>query len=143
MQSDYSKYVRSSSPLLNDVIACHLLIENYLRKEITRQLKVPEALLTDQGPSFSVLVSVAEALGVIAADLARVIRAVNTVRNRYAHRLGFEASQVQVEALLAALREMKEPFFMSHMPGSEYELGCALAALTGWFQRQYGSLNEA
>ncbi|MFZ2525674.1 MAG: hypothetical protein WAW87_10235 [Candidatus Ferrigenium altingense] len=143
MGTDYTKYVLDSNPLLNDIISCHLLIENYLRREVAKELKAPDALLSDQGPSFSMLVNVAEALGVIEADLARVIRAVNTIRNRYAHRLGFEASHNQVEALLAALREMDKPFYMSHIPGSERELGLALASLAGWLECKFGSFGPA
>lgn len=143
MTSDYAKYVRGSSPLLNDIVACHLLIENYLRREVARNLKAPRALLTDQGPPFSVLVNVSEAVGTLAPDLARVVRALNTVRNRYAHRLGYEVSRAQVDAFLEALREMDDPFYMSHVPGSEHELGLALASLSGWFERQMGPLDEA
>jgi len=143
MHTDYTKHVRNSSLLVNDVITSHLLIENYLRRAVAGKLQKPNAILTDQGPSFSVLVSLAEALGVIQSDMARVARAVNTLRNRYAHRLGFEASQNEVEVVLRALREMEAPFFLSQVPGTERELALALASLTGWFERTYGPLQVA
>ncbi len=143
MESDYTKFVRSDSPLLGDVISVHLLIENYLRLAVARKLERPTALLTDQGPSFSDLVGVAEAIGVLSPDMSRVVRAVNAVRNRYAHRLGFEASRDQIDALLKALREVDTPFLSSFVPGSERELGIALASLAGWFQREFGRLGDA
>jgi len=37
---------------------------------------------------------------------------------------------------------MDNAFYMSYLPGSERELGLALGALAGWFQRTYGRLDE-
>ncbi len=141
MASDYKKVVLEGSPLLHHVVGTHLLIEAYLRKALTESLVKPEALITDQGPSFSTLVNICEATGLIAADLSRVIRAINILRNKYAHRMSFEASKEQVESLLSALREMENPFFISMVPGSEHELSIALASVAGWFQRQYGPIS--
>ena len=140
MPSDYSKYFESSNSIVSEVITSHLLIENYLRRQLSVVLKVPDALINDQGPKFALLVNLAEALGIVAPDLAKVLRKVNTVRNRYAHRLCFEASMAQVDEVLSAMREMKSPFYVSLMQGSEHELVVALSALTDWFQLQYGPL---
>jgi hypothetical protein len=141
MKPDYKKAVLNGSPLLHHVLSTHLLLEAYLRRELSMKLVKPDVLITDQSPSFSNLVNISEAIGVIESDVAKVLRTLNSIRNRYAHRLSFEASKDQVEAFLLALRQMNNPFYMSFVPGSEYELGNALAALAGWFQRRYGSLD--
>ena len=141
MKSDFTEFVLDGGPLLSIVIGSHLLSENYLRRLLKGMLVAPDAVLTEQGPPFSVLVSWSEAIGAIPQDVANVLRKLNSLRNKYAHRLGFEASRTEVELLLSSLREMKNPFYVSHVPGSERELGLALASLTGWLQRTYGSLD--
>lgn len=142
MKSEFKDLVLNGGPLLGLVIGSHLLIENYLRQLLSKKLPRPDAVLGEQGPSFSALASWSEAIGMLPSDLARVLRALNSLRNKYAHRLAFEASRTEVDVFLLSLREMSEPFYSSHLPGSERELALALAGLTGWFQRTYGPLEE-
>jgi hypothetical protein len=140
MKSDHSEFVLSGSPLLHHVVSNHLLYEAYLRRELRTRLVKPDVLITEQSPSFSNLVNICEASGVIDSDQAQIFRTVNSIRNKYAHRLGFEAAKEQVEQLLTQLRQMDHPFYMSYVPGSEHELAKALAALAGFLQHKYGSL---
>ena len=140
MKSDYQEFVLSGGPFLHHVVSNHLLYEAYLRRELRKNLVKPDALITDQSPSFSALVNICEACGVIKPDLAQVFRTVNSIRNKYAHRLGFEAAKEQVDLLLLQLREMDQAFYMSYLPGSEHELAKALASLAGFLQRTFGSI---
>jgi len=52
------------------------------------------------------LVSLCEAHRVIETPLARVLRGLNALRNKCAHQAGFEPSELDWEALRAALSEM-------------------------------------
>lgn len=142
MRSDFKDLVLDAGPVLSLVIGSHLLAENYLRKMLREKLVRPDAVLTEQGPSFAALVSWSEAIGALPPDVARVMRTLNSLRNKYAHRLGFEASRAEVDSFLASLREMKAAFFMSYVPGSERELALALAGLTGWLERTHGPLKD-
>ena len=138
MSSNFTDRVLNSNPMLSVVLGAHLLAEAQLRKVLSEHLEEPRALLSDQGPSFRILVNVSEAVGVIGSDLARVLGALNSLRNKYAHRLSFEASAEKVETFLQALRDMREPFFVSHVAATERELSIAIAALSGWLEKTYG-----
>lgn len=140
MESDFKEFVLGGGPLLNLVVSSHLLAENYLRKALTQKLVYPNAVLTNRGPSFSALVSWCEALGVLRPDVARVLHMFNSLRNKYAHHLAFEASRPEVEAFLVSLREMEDPFYISHLTSSEHELARSIASLSGWLQRAYGPI---
>ncbi len=142
MRSDFKDFVLDGSPLLSLVIGSHLLAENYLRQILSEKLARPDAVITVQGPSFSALVSWSEAIGLLSPDIACVFRALNSLRNKYAHRIAFEASRAEVDLFLSSLREMKEPFYSSYVPGSERELALAIASFRGCLQRTYGPLKD-
>jgi len=139
VSSNFTDNVLHSNPMLGLVVGVHLLAEAQLRSVLSASLEKPGALLSGQGPSFSILVNVCEAVGSIESDLARVLRALNSLRNKYAHRLSFEASKENVAVFLQALRDMKTPFFVSDVGPTERELAIAIAALSGWLEKRYGN----
>ncbi|MBI4686069.1 MAG: hypothetical protein HY755_12870 [Nitrospirae bacterium] len=140
MKSDFKQNVLDKHPIFKIIIGSHLLIENYLRIELQKKLIKPDALLTDNGPTFSELINICEATGTIQSDLAKVLRQLNRLRNKYAHRFSYVPTEKDVDAFLDILKKMESPFFISGVPGNENELGYAIASLCGYFQRTYGEL---
>ena len=59
----------------------------------------------------------------------------NRNRNRFAHTRGFEPDENLVNQLLADLRNMDSPFFMSYVDGNDRELAYALASVCGHLER--------
>jgi hypothetical protein len=131
----FAKHALQPNPILGYVLSCHLWAEHLLQVAVRSVLKRPEALFNPRPPSFLQLVSLAEAHDIISVDFARVLRSVNSIRNKFAHRLSFEPSSQEIEEILRALREMKRPFHISFVPASERELMLALASITGHLER--------
>ena len=139
-KSDFKNYVMESNPVLGLILNGRLLVEKHLIDQIETGLHKPEILLRGNGLTFSMLVNVNEACGLIGCDLAKVFRALNSLRNKYAHKFSFVANENQVKDFLKTLRNMNEPFFISDLPATEKELCIGLAALSGWLERNYGKI---
>lgn len=128
------------SPLLELVVRIHLYIENHLFKLISKNLEKPSIL--ENKISFRTLVDIGEAMGTIQSDMASVLRSLNSIRNKYAHRIQFEPEDTDVDQLLKRIRDLDDPFFISYVPGDERELSYALSSLAGYFERVYGPLEN-
>ena len=135
-KSNFEEHVIDASPVITYIISTHLWIEYILVRCMETVLPNPDALFKNQVPSFHLLVSLSEAHDIIAPDFANVLRKVNALRNKFAHRLDFEPPLAEVEALLRALREMDEFFHVSLLPGSEREMALALASIAGYLERK-------
>lgn len=134
--------VRSNNTI-SYVISTHLLIEHLLIKGISAKLTYPDALFEPRTPNFSVLISLAEALGVLEKDFIIVLRRLNTLRNKYAHKLSFNPNSEEVVLLQKELREMKAPFLISLMPPTEHEFTLMMAAIAGYTERSIKQLISA
>ena len=88
----------------------------------------------------SLLVNINEACGLIQSDLATVFRSLNSLRNKYAHKLSFGASEAEVKAYLTALKNMENPFYISDVQSTKHELCRGLAAISGWLEREFGKV---
>ncbi|MFA6700787.1 MAG: hypothetical protein WCS28_11545 [Thiomicrospira sp.] len=86
------------------------------------------------------LVNLCEATGATDADLSCAVRMLNTIRNKYAHRLSYEALESEADAFIAQLRAIDGFGWHSYIPGSEYEFGLAVSALGGFFEDKFGKL---
>ena len=135
-KNNFEKYVTSANPIITYVISNHLWLEHLLVRCLIAVLPNPEALFrSSRIPRFPLLVDLCEAHDIIASDFANVLRKVNALRNKFAHRIQFEPDQKEVEALLRALREMEQPFLLSSVPASERELAIAFASINGYLER--------
>jgi hypothetical protein len=78
----------------------------------------------------------AEAANVVEPDFAEVLRRVNGLRNKYAHRLSFEPKADEVIALQKSLQDMKRPFVVDTLPPTEVRVTLAFASISGWLERR-------
>jgi hypothetical protein len=136
VNANFEKLVTGANPVISYALSTHLWLEHLLVRCLHTALPKPEALFKDRGVNFAVLVSLAEAHAVIEPDFAEVLRRVNSLRNKFAHRLAFEPTDVEIEGVQRAMREMKQPFLMSLMPPSEREMEIAFASICGFLERR-------
>ena len=136
MKTNFEKHVTGANPVITYVLSSHLWLEHLLVRCLHAVIPKPEALIRDRGVTFAVLISLSEAHAVIETDFAEVLRCVNALRNKFAHRLAFEPNEAEIENLQRALREMRQPFLMSIVPPSEREMSLALASICGFLERR-------
>ena len=134
-ETSFREKVLDANPLITYVISNHLWLEHLLICCLRTVLPSPDALFRARNPSFPLLVNLCEAHCIIAPDFANVLRKVNALRNKFAHRMLFDPNLEEVGALLRALREMDEPFLVSFVPASEREMAIALASISGYLER--------
>lgn len=135
-KSLFQRHVSDCNPFISYVLSTHLLIEHLLEGSLRLVLPRPEPVLNGRMPSFSMLVDLSEALQVVEPDFATVLRHVNSLRNKYSHRIAFEVGDKEISRLLKSLRDMTNPFFISNVEPSEREMGLALAAIAGHLERR-------
>lgn len=139
-ENAFKYHVLKSNQILSIIISGHLLIEKQLINILEKSIPKPDILLKGNGLSFSRLIDLNEALGIIESDLANVLRAFNRIRNKYAHNLSYCGNENVIDSFLDALRAMREPFFISAVTPSEKELAFAMSSLIGWFELKYGKI---
>jgi len=105
MLDSYDKYVMGTTMGKSLVISAHLLLEHLLVRCLQVVLPSPDALFRDRTISFSMLVSLCEAHRVIDSDLSRILRMVNGIRNKCAHKLVYHPSDSELGDMRNALRE--------------------------------------
>jgi hypothetical protein len=103
MLSSFDKYVRGTTLGKSEVIAVHLLLEHILVRCLYAVLPKPDSLFRNRTLSFSLLISLCEALSVFDAGVADILRKVNALRNKCAHRLVFHPSATELEELYSSL----------------------------------------
>jgi len=84
------------SPELSSVLRGHLLIERTIEALIAKNLARPEKLMDRHRITFEMKVDLADALGILPSAYVGAAKALNGIRNRYAHR---EDHQVSIEEL--------------------------------------------
>ena len=135
-RTGFEKHVSRADGIIAHVVATHLWIEHLLIRSLAAVLPRPDAIFSRRPPSFAALVDLAEALEVVAPDFADVLRRVNALRNKFAHRISFEPEAEEIQALQKSLRDMKNPFLISLVPPSKREMMIALASISGYFERR-------
>ena len=99
--------VLSESKDLAAIIKGHLFIERILDRLIQSSLKSPE-FLQDQRLHFYLKIDLACALGVLPNDVAAPIRALNKIRNKYAHSDSYQVSFEELETLKCGWEPIQE-----------------------------------
>ncbi len=135
-RTGFEKHVSRADGIIAHVVATHLWIEHLLIRSLAAVLPRPDAIFRRRPPSFAALVDLSEALEVVAPDFADVLRRVNALRNKFAHRISFEPEAEEIRALQKSLRDMKSPFLISLVPPSKREMMIALASISGYLERR-------
>ena len=134
-RSEFARDVLRKDDLLDFVLRAHLHIERWLDELLAREAIRTGNAYDREKHRFSWKVTACEAAGVIATDLALVIRKVNDLRNNYAHVRGYKPARREIAELQRAFREMERPFYVPLVYPSRRHLCFALAALSGYLQR--------
>jgi len=77
---------------LNSLLKGHLFIERILDTLIKKALQKPEILYNKQQLTFSFKVNLAASLGVLPEEYWGPIKALNKIRNNYAHDLNYQVT---------------------------------------------------
>jgi hypothetical protein len=107
--------------LCSVILTVHLEIEAVLAEALRRKLPEPKRLFHARALSFSHNLSFCEALGVLDAQLAAGIRAVNRLRNELAHRLTGVPTVDSLAKFIAAMSVM-HPLTYRRRKGKTKEL---------------------
>lgn len=75
-----------SAPELSKVLRGHLLIERTIETLISRKLEKPKKFFENHRVTFEMKVDLADALGVLPPPYVSAAKALNNIRNAYAHR---------------------------------------------------------
>jgi hypothetical protein len=142
-RTGFEAHVTGANHVITFVLSAHLWLEHLLIQSLRAVVPNPDAMFRDRGMPFPTLVALAEAHSVLEADFADVLRRVNALRNKFAHRLAFEPTDNEIADLLTALRDMKAPFHLSYVPASEREMALALSSICGFLERRARELGAA
>jgi hypothetical protein len=134
MHTDFRRHVLEASELARMVPATHLWVEHLLIRLLSAKLPKPEALFRDERPRFLTLAVLAEALGITTAEHTRVLRALNTMRNKFAHELSFSPDDAEIRRFMEATASLPGPTLVSTLPPSERELALHMASVAGVFE---------
>ena len=133
---EFKKNVLDANPFLTYVVSSHLFIESMLIEWLSEVLPRPEALFKGFRPTFSQLILLCQAQGLFGDDLAAILKKLNSLRNKFSHKLSYEPDSAVIDDFLGSFRDMEKPFYYPRVEPSERELALALASLSGHIERQ-------
>jgi hypothetical protein len=107
MKSNLRKFLGTQELGKIIVISGHLWIEHVLLRSLRAVIPKADALFRDRSVTFPMLVALCEAHEIIEAPLADVLRKVNALRNKCAHRASFNPGDSDWNALRASLEPFK------------------------------------
>lgn len=84
---------------LSSVLKGHLFIERILDSLIDSELKHPEYLRRNQKLTFDLKIDLARALGLLPEKLVSPVKALNNIRNKYAHKESYTVSLEELTGL--------------------------------------------
>ena len=99
MKSKYEQFFTAHNEHVAAVVTYHLSIEAVLGALIRRSMVHEDAL---ERLSFAQKLSLCRALGIIHLEVFELVKKMNALRNKLAHRLGYRISLEEVHALLLA-----------------------------------------
>jgi len=105
MRTDFERYVGGQKMGKANLVFGHIWLEHVLIRSLFAVLPNPEALFRNRSPSFSQLVALCEAHGVVDGPLAASLRRVNSIRNKCAHRATYEPTDDELSRILDPLLE--------------------------------------
>ena len=133
---EFKENVLDANPFLTYVVSTHLFIESMLIEWLYEVLPGPDALFEGFRPTFYQLISLCQAHGLFGDDLATILKKLNSLRNKFSHKLSYEPDEAVIDDFLGSFRDMEKPFYYPSVEPGERELALALASLSGYIQRQ-------
>lgn len=96
---------------LTSLLKGHLFIERFLDALIDRNPKYPQHLRWNQRLAFELKVDLAQAMGVLLERFVSPIKALNSIRNKYAHSENYQVSPEEINRLRLKWQPNQEQAF--------------------------------
>jgi hypothetical protein len=122
------------APELSVVLRGHLLIEQVIEALIAQKMKYPDRFFNNQRISFEMKVDLASALGVLPETHLGAAKAMNNIRNSYAHREDHSLSIDELNSLKIRWdKKQKQAFDMACTKGVDEAARLAIIFLNWSF----------
>jgi hypothetical protein len=99
------------SPELTSILRGHLLIERTIETLIIRNLAKPKKLFDNHRVTFEMKVNLADAMGLLPPAYVGAAKALNKIRNSYAHREDYNISVEELNSLKIKWEPTQEQAF--------------------------------
>lgn len=127
------------SPELTFILRGHLLIERTIETLITEKLVKPKKLFDNHRVTFEMKVNLADAMGLLPPAYVDAAKALNKIRNSYAHREDYNTSVEALKSLKIRWEPIQERAFAAAAnKGIEEAAQLAMIFLTWSFLRLLG-----
>lgn len=83
---------------ISTILRGHLFVERVIEQLIRRALPKPDAILGRGNLNFDMKIDLARALDVLSEQHVSMFRALNRIRNRYAHDAGYQVTLAELNA---------------------------------------------
>ncbi|WP_225862195.1 hypothetical protein [Ideonella benzenivorans] len=124
------------APELSKVLRGHLLIERTIETLVSRKLEKPKKFFHNHRVTFEMKVDLADALGVLPPPYVSAAKALNNIRNAYAHREDHKLSVEELNALkINWVPIQKQAYAAALAKGPEEAAGLAIIFLNWSFLR--------
>jgi hypothetical protein len=105
---------------LATILRGHLFVELVIEELLRRSLPKPDALLKKGGLNFDLKLKIAHSLDVISDEHLSLFRAINKIRNGYAHNANFQVSIFDLNSLKFKWEDIQvQAFNMAKKKGAE------------------------
>ncbi|MCJ8166495.1 hypothetical protein MKJ04_16745 [Pontibacter sp. E15-1] len=95
---------------LGSILKAHLFIERLIESLIKEKLENPESLFRNQ-LSFNLKVDLAHSLGILPERLISPIKSLNSIRNKYAHKLDYQVSFEELNSIKLGWENIQDKAF--------------------------------
>ena len=99
MNPHFENFFAENSAHISDVVSYHLTTEALLERMLLRKLADPTALDFER-MMFAQKLSLVRALGLIERPIFELLRKMNTLRNKFSHKLGYSPTFEEIHALV-------------------------------------------
>lgn len=97
--------------VVSTVLRGHLFVEGVIEQLLRRALPKPDAILGRGSLNFDTKLDLARALDVLSEQHVSLFRAINKIRNRYAHDAGYEVTLPELNSLKFNWAEIQDKAF--------------------------------
>lgn len=119
---------------LSKILRGHLLIERTIEALIEKKLAYPKKLFDNRRVTFEMKVDLADAMGVLPPAYVGAAKALNNIRNAYAHREDHKVSLEELNSLkIKWVPIQKKAFAAAVTKGPEEAIGIAIIFLNWSF----------
>ena len=137
----YSESVEKSKDKVSRILLTHLYLENLLERYISAKIGKPDRLFGKTGLSFKQKLNLAWSFNELTDQEYDSINKVNSIRNDYAHKFGYDAESKVVETLGKTLGKAYK--VIANATDDEDEILCkVLARISGKLSRLASDAEE-